>query len=187
MKKLMALSVLLFASLAFAAEKKAGEIVWLDRLDINGVALPGSNVVATAYLKVDSGYYINANRPGPATAAPTQLFITPPPGVRALPTSYPGGAQKMVPGAQTPLMVYEDNLMISVPLLLVNPSFPLNIPAVLTFQPTKGATRQPAMRYNFTIAIPKSTNAPPAATKAMSPMAPPKAPTSPTTPPKKGK
>jgi hypothetical protein len=187
MKKLLALSVLLATATAFSAEKRPGEIVWLDRLDISGTALPGSNVVATASFKVESGYYINANRPGLANAAPTQLFFTPPAGVRALPLALPGGTAKPIPGTTTPLMVYEDGFSVSIPLTLANPAFPLNFPAVLNFVPTKGTARQPAMRYSFTITIPRSTNAPPPAAKSATNPPAAKAPMSSTPQPKKGK
>ncbi|PYJ63628.1 MAG: hypothetical protein DME24_00945 [Verrucomicrobia bacterium] len=143
-----------FAVAAAEAQKKPGEAASLDRVEIQGDAKAGDNVVAVVHVKLEKNWHVQSNKPSEPTFIPTVLTLAPTPGVKVTTIKYPEGKSEKVQGLAKPLSVYEEDFQINVLLALdARAKLPLTIPAVLTYQACQGASCYPPKRLKLDIAV----------------------------------
>lgn len=141
----------------------------------SGDALPGSNCIVTVSYKIQPGYYLHSNRPTVPRTTATVIQVGTIGATRALPPAYSATGQKTIPGIAAPVPVYEGSLTAQIAIVLApNAVFPVTLPGVVSYAPVneKTHTAGRAEQVRFSIAIPRSTNPPPA--KANSPTPDPK-------------
>ncbi len=143
-----------FAVAAAEAQKKPGEAASLDKVEIQGDAKAGGNVVAVVHVKLEKNWHVQSNKPSEPTFIPTVLMLAPTPGVKVTTIKYPEGKTEKVAGLAKPLSVYEEDFQINV-LLTLDPraKLPLTIPAVLSYQACQGATCYPPKKLKLEIAV----------------------------------
>ena len=143
-----------FAVAAAEAQKKPGEAASLDRVEIQGDAKAGDNVVAVVHVKLEKNWHVQSNKPSEPTFIPTVLTLAPTPGVKVTTIKYPEGKSEKVQGLAKPLSVYAEDFQINVLLALdARAKLPLTIPAVLTYQACQGASCYPPKRLKLEIAV----------------------------------
>ena len=143
-----------FAVAAAEAQKKPGEAASLDKVEIQGAAKAGGNVVAVVHVKLEKNWHVQSNKPSEPTFIPTVLTLAPTPGVKVTTIKYPEGKSEKVQGLAKPLSVYEEDFQINVLLALdARAKLPLTIPAVLTYQACQGASCYPPKRLKLDIAV----------------------------------
>ena len=143
-----------FAVAAAEAQKKPGEAASLDRVEIQGDAKAGDNVVAVVHVKLEKNWHVQSNKPSEPTFIPTVLTLAPTPGVKVTTIKYPEGKSEKVQGLAKPLSVYEEDFQINVLLALdARAKLPLTIPAVLTYQACQGATCYPPKKLKLEIVV----------------------------------
>jgi len=143
-----------FAVSAAEAQKKPGEAASLDKVEIQGDAKPGGNVVAVVRVKLEKNWHVQSNKPSEPNFFPTELTPAPTPGVTVTTIKYPEGKSEKVQGLAKPLSVYAEDFRINVLLTLdARARIPLTIPAVLSYQACQGATCYPPKRLKFDITL----------------------------------
>ena len=155
-RSFLALAVLAssFAVAAAEAQKKPGEAASLDKVEIQGDAKAGGNVVAVVHVKLEKNWHVQSNKPSEPNYIPTVLMLAPTPGVTVTTIKYPEGKSEKVAGLAKPLSVYEEDFQINVLLALdARAKLPLTIPAVLTYQACQGASCYPPKRLKLEIAV----------------------------------
>ena len=87
-------------------------------------------------LKIRNGFHINSRTPSEDYLIPTDLQVEPPPGFKAGAVAYPKGQLRSFAFSKKPLNVYEDTVILRVPLTtLANaPIGPQDIPLKLRYQ-----------------------------------------------------
>ena len=82
-RSFLALAVLAssFAVAAAEAQKKPGEAASLDKVEIQGDAKPGGNVVAVVRVKLEKNWHVQSNKPSEPNFIRTVLTPAPTPGV----------------------------------------------------------------------------------------------------------
>jgi len=157
MKRSFLALVLLASSFAVAAaeaKKKPGEAASLDKVEIQGDAKAGGNVVAVVHVKLEKNWHVQSNKPSESNFIPTVLMLAPTPGVTVTTIKYPEGKSEKVQGIAKPLSVYEEDFQINVLLALdARAKLPLTIPAVLTYQACQGATCYPPKKLKLEIVV----------------------------------
>ena len=150
----LALLALSFAVVAAEAQKKPGEAASLDKVEIQGDAKAGGNVVAVVHVKLEKNWHVQSNKPSEPNYIPTVLMLAPTPGVTVTTIKYPEGKSEKVAGLAKPLSVYEEDFQINVLLALdARAKLPLTIPAVLTYQACQGASCYPPKKLKLEIAV----------------------------------
>src|SRR5439155_4315953 len=130
MRNIFPLVALLTLPLAAAEQRKPGEAASLDKVEIQGEAKPGGNVVAIVHVKLEKNWHVQSNKPSEPSFIPTVLSLSPTPGVKSSTVRYPAGKAEKVQGVQKPLSVYEEEFQINVLLTLdARAKLPLTIPA----------------------------------------------------------
>ena len=155
-RSFLALAVLAssFAVAAAEAQKKPGEAASLDKVEIQGDAKAGGNVVAVVHVKLEKNWHVQSNKPSEPNYIPTVLMLAPTPGVTVTTIKYPEGKSEKVQGLAKPLSVYAEDFRINVLLTLdARARIPLTIPAVLSYQACQGATCYPPKRLKFDITL----------------------------------
>ena len=155
-RSFLALAVLAssFAVAAAEAQKKPGEAASLDKVEIQGDAKAGGNVVAVVHVKLEKNWHVQSNKPSEPNYIPTVLMLAPTPGVTVTTIKYPEGKSEKVAGLAKPLSVYAEDFRINVLLTLdARARIPLTIPAVLTYQACQGASCYPPKRLKLEIAV----------------------------------
>ena len=157
MRNIFAFIALLAMPLVIAAaepQKKPGEAASLDKVEIQGDAKPGGNVVAVVRVKLEKNWHVQSNKPSEPNFIPTVLTPAPTPGVTVTTIKYPEGKSEKVQGLAKPLSVYAEDFRINVLLTLdARARIPLTIPAVLSYQACQGATCYPPKRLKFDITL----------------------------------
>ena len=154
MRNIFPLVALLTLPLAAAEQGKPGEAARLDKVEIQGEAKPGGNVVAIVHVKLEKNWHVQSNKPSEPSFIPTVLSLSPTPGVKSSTVKYPAGKAEKVQGVQKPLSVYEEEFQINVLLTLdARAKLPLTIPAVLNYQACQGATCYPPKKLKFDIVL----------------------------------
>lgn len=155
--KLLSIPVLLgilLLPLSLPAQKKLGEAVTLESVEIKGAPVPGSRVIAVAKFKLDKGFHVHSNKPSQPEFIATVLKVGEARGAKAGTISYPEGKSEKVEGLEKPLSVFEDHFEISVPIGLSGTArLPLTIPATLNYQACKGAQCYRPFDLKFDIPI----------------------------------
>ena len=143
-----------FAIVAAEAQKKPGEAASIGKVEIQGEAKPGGNVVAVVHVKLEKDWHVQSNKPSEPNFIPTALALTPTTGVKVTTLKYPEGKPEKVPGLTKPLSVYEEDFQINVLLTLdARVKLPLTIPAVLSYQACQGASCYPPKKLKLDIVI----------------------------------
>ena len=157
MRNIFAFIALLAMPLAIRAaetQKKPGEAASLDKVEIQGDAKAGGNVVAVVHVKLEKNWHVQSNKPSEPNYIPTVLMLAPTPGVTVTTIKYPEGKSEKVAGLAKPLSVYEEDFQINVLLALdARAKLPLTIPAVLTYQACQGASCYPPKKLKLEIAV----------------------------------
>lgn len=136
-------------------------------VSIEPVARAGSFQLAVV-LKIRNGFHINARKPSAEYLIPTDLRLNLPPGFKSAgEVFYPHGQLKTFAFSKTPLNVYQDQVILRVP-LIVAPDAPLgaqHIPLKLRYQACSNEVCLPPVTLDVdapvTIAA-KSSNSRPA-------------------------
>ncbi len=151
---LIALLGLPWVGAAAEAQKKPGEAASIGKVEIQGDAKPGGNVVAVVHVKLEKNWHVQSNKPSDPNYIPTVLTLSPPPGVKPKTIKYPQGTSEKVQGLAKPLSVYDGDFQISVPLTLDgNAKLPLTIPATLSYQACQGASCYPPKKLKLEIVV----------------------------------
>src|SRR2546430_17195133 len=87
-----------FAIRAGETQKKPGEAASLDKVEIQGDAKPGGNVVAVVRVKLEKNWHVQSNKPSEPNFIPTVLTPAPTPGVTVTTIKYPEGKSEKVQG-----------------------------------------------------------------------------------------
>ena len=154
MKNLFVLLALVTLPISVAAQKKPGEAASIGKVEIQGDAKPGGNVVAVVQVKLEKAWHVQSNKPSEANFIPTVLTLAPTPGVKEKAIKYPEGKAEKVQGLAKPLSVYDGDFQISAMLTLdAKATLPLGIPATLSYQACQGATCYPPKKLKFDIAL----------------------------------
>jgi len=157
MKNIFAFVALLGMPLVIAAaepQKKPGEAASIDKVEIQGDAKPGGNVVAVVRVKLEKNWHVQSNKPSEPNFIPTVLTLAPTPGVKVTTIKYPEGKSEKVQGIAKPLSIYAEDFQINVLLELdARAKLPRTIPAVLTYQACQGASCYPPKRLKFDITL----------------------------------
>jgi len=154
MKSLFVLFALVSLPIAAMAQKKPGEAASIGKLDIQGDAKPGGNVVAIVHVKLEKAWHVQSNKPSEPNFIPTELKLATTPGVKVTTIKYPEGKAEKVQGLEKPLSVYEGDFQISASLTLdAKARLPLTIPATLSYQACQGATCYPPKKVKFDIPV----------------------------------
>src|SRR5881275_724437 len=85
-----------FAIVAAEAQKKPGEAASIGKVEIQGDAKPGGNVVAVVHVKLEKNWHVQSNQPSDPNYIPTVLTLSPPPGVKPKTIKYPQGSSEKV-------------------------------------------------------------------------------------------
>src|SRR5439155_102858 len=91
MKNLFVLLALLTLPISALAQKKPGEAASIGKVEIQGDAKPGDNVVATVQVKLEKAWHVQSNKPSEPNFIPTVLTLAPTPGVKVTAIKYPEG------------------------------------------------------------------------------------------------
>src|SRR6059058_2535781 len=154
MKNLFVVLALLAVPISAVAQKKPGEAASIGKVEIQGDAKPGGNVVVILHVKLEKAWHVQSNKPSEANFIPTVLALAPTPGVKVTTIKYPEGKSEKVQGLAKPLSVYAEDFQINVLLALdARAKLPLTIPAVLTYQACQGASCYPPKRLKLEIAV----------------------------------
>jgi hypothetical protein len=154
MKKSLFVLLLLTLTICAAAQKKTGEAASIGKVEIQGDAKPGGNVVAIVPVKLEKAWHVQSNKPSEPNYIPTVLELAPVPGVKVTTIKYPEGKAEKVQGQAKPLSVYDGDFQISALLTLdAKARLPLTIPATLNYQACQGATCYPPKKLKFDIAV----------------------------------
>jgi DsbC/DsbD-like thiol-disulfide interchange protein len=145
---------LTFAAVAAEPPKKPGEAASIEKVEVQGDAKAGGNVVAVVHVKLEKNWHVQSNKPSAPNFIPTELKLTPTPGVKVTTIKYPEGKSDKVQGLAKPLSVYEENFQINVLLALdARVKLPLTIPATLSYQACQGANCYPPKRLKVEIPL----------------------------------
>jgi DsbC/DsbD-like thiol-disulfide interchange protein len=140
MRTLICLLISCAMPLAAFAQKKLGEAVSLDGVEIKGEAIPGGRVTAVLKFKLEKGYHTHSNKPSEPQFIATVLTLGEAKGVKAGTVAYPEGKSEKVAGLAKPLSVYEDHFELSVPIGITPAAkLPVTILASLHYQACQGA------------------------------------------------
>ena len=154
MKRIITWCALLALPTVALAQKKIGEAVSLDKVEIQGAVKPGGAFTAVVQFKLDKGYHTHSNKPSEPNFIATVLTLEPRDGVKVGTVKYPGGKSEKVQGLEKPLSVYEDQFQLSVPVTLdAKARLPLSIPATLSYQACQGATCYPPKKLKFDVVV----------------------------------
>jgi len=154
MKNLFAWLALLALPISAVAQKKPGEAASIGKVQVQGDAKPGGDVVANVQVKLEKAWHVQSNKPSEPNFIPTELKLAPTPGVKVTTIKYPEGKAEKVQGLEKPLSVYEGDFQISASLTLdAKARLPLTIPATLSYQACQGATCYPPKKLKFDLAI----------------------------------
>src|SRR5437667_4535697 len=154
MKNLFAVLALLAVPISAVAQKKPGEAASIRKVEIQGDAKPGGNVVAIVHVKLEKAWRLQSNKPSEPNFIPTELKLAPTPGVKVTTIKYPEGKAEKVEGLSKPLSVYDGDFQITALLTLdAKARLPLTIPATLSYQACQGATCYPPRKLKFDIAV----------------------------------
>ncbi len=154
MKNLFVLLALLTLPISALAQKNPGEAASIGKVEIQGDAKPGDNVVAIVQVKLEKAWHVQSNKPSEPNFIPTVLTLAPTPGVKVTAIKYPEGKPEKVQGLAKPLSVYDGDFQISALLTLdAKARLPLTIPATLSYQACQGATCYPPKKVKFDIAV----------------------------------
>src|SRR5437667_12064374 len=154
MESLFVAIALMTMPLAGLAEKKPGEAASIEKVEIQGDAKPGGNIVAVVHVKLEKNWHVQSNKPSDPNYIPTVLMLSPRPGVKPKTIKYPQGTSEKVQGLAKPLSVYDGDFQISVPLTLDgNAKLPLTIPATLSYQACQGASCYPPKKLKLEIVV----------------------------------
>ncbi len=154
MKTCFLLLALLTLPISAVAQKKPGEAATIGRVEIQGDAKPGGNVVAIVHVKLEKAWHVQSNKPSEPNFFATVLKLAPTPGVKVTTIKYPEGKAEKVQGLAKPLSVYDGDFQISALLTLdAKARLPLTIPATLSYQACRGATCYPPKKLKFDIAV----------------------------------
>ena len=160
MESLFVAIALMTMPLAGLAEKKPGEAASIEKVEIQGDAKPGGNIVAVVHVKLEKNWHVQSNKPSEPSYIPTVLTLSPTPGVKPGTIKYPEGKSEKVQGIAKPLSVYDGDFQISA---LVNldakAGLPLTIPATLSYQACQGATCYPPKKLKFDIVVGREVKA----------------------------
>src|SRR5439155_21771943 len=144
MRNIFPLVALLTLPLAAAEQGKPGEAARLDKVEIQGEAKPGGNVVAVVHVKLEKNWHVQSNKPSEPSYIPTVLNLSPTPGVKPGTIKYPEGKSEKVQGLEKPRSVYDGDFQISALLNLdAKAKLPLTIPATVKYRACHGATCYP--------------------------------------------
>ena len=137
------------------AQKKLGEAVSLDGVEIKGEAIAGGRITAVIKFKLEQGYHTHSNKPSEPQFIATVLTLSEAKGVKAGTIGYPEGKAEKVAGLAKPLSVYEDHFQISVPIGITPAAkLPVTIPASLHYQACQGAQCYRPYDLKFDLVIP---------------------------------
>jgi len=136
------------------AQKKPGEAASIAKVEIQGDAKPGGNVVAKVHVKLETAWHLQSNKPSEPNFIPTELKLAPTAGVKVTSIKYPEGKSEKVQGLEKPLSVYDGDFQISALLTFdAKARLPLTIPATLSYQACQGATCYPPKKLKFDLAV----------------------------------
>ncbi len=134
--------------------KKPGEAASIAKIETQGDAKPGGNVVAVVQVKLEKNWHVQSNKPSEPTFIPTVLTLSPTPGIKVTSIKYPEGKSEKVQGLEKPLSVYAEDFQIQAQLTLeAKAKLPLAIPATLGYQACQGATCYPPKKLKFEIVV----------------------------------
>jgi len=154
MKTRFLLLALMALPISAVAQKKPGEAASIGKVEIQGDAKPGGNVVAIVHVKLEKDWHVQSNKPSEPNYIPTVLTLTATPAVKVTTIKYPEGKAEKVQGLSKPLSVYDGDFQISASLSLdAKAKLPLTIPATLSYQACQGATCYPPKKLKFDIAV----------------------------------
>ena len=154
MKNFLVLLALLTLPISVMAQKKPDEAASIGKVEIQGDAKPGGNVVANVQVKLEKAWHVQSNKPSEPNFFATVLKLAPTPGVKVTTIKYPEGEAEKVQGLAKPLSVYDGDFQISALLTLdAKARLPLTIPATLSYQACQGATCYPPKKLKFDIAV----------------------------------
>ena len=140
---------------AAVAQKKPGEAVSLDGIEIKGDAIPGGRATAVIKFKLEKGYHSHSNKPSEPQYIATVLTLSEAKGVKAGTVAYPEGKSEKVAGLPKPLSVYEDHFELSVPIGITSAAkLPVTIPASLHYQACQGSQCYRPYDLKFEIVLP---------------------------------
>ena len=154
MKYIFAWLALVALPISALAQEKPGEAASIGKVEIQGDAKPGGNVVANIQVKLKKAWHVQSNKPSEPNYIPTELKLAPTPGVKVTTIKYPEGKSEKVQGLEKPLSVYEGEFQINASLTLdAKAKLPLAIPATLSYQACQGATCYPPKKLKFDFAL----------------------------------
>ena len=149
MKRIICLSICLFASWSLYAQKKEGEAASIKNVEIRGEIKPGATVTALIDVIVEKDYQVQSHKPSNPDLVPTLLTLNPPRGVKAGSIKYPEGKTEKDKGP-----VYEKQFQISVPLgISMDAVLPLKVPATLRCQACKAVICYRPQELKFEIGL----------------------------------
>jgi len=150
----LALLALTFAAAAAEPQKKPGEAASIEKVEVQGDAKAGGNVVAVVHVKLEKDWHTQSNKPSEPNFIPTVLTLTPTAGVKSSTIKYPEGKSEKVQGLAKPLSVYDGDFQITVLLTLdARAKLPFTIPAMLNYQACQGATCYPPKKLKLDIIV----------------------------------
>ncbi len=134
--------------------KKPGEAATIEKVEIQGDAKPGGTVVAVVRVKLEKDWHVQSHKPSEPSFIPTEIKLSPTPGVKSSTIKYPEGKAEKVAGLAKPLSVYEGDFQVTVRITLdAKARLPLTLPATLSYQACQGATCYPPKKLKFDIKI----------------------------------
>ena len=136
MRNIFPLVALLTLPLAAAEQRKPGEAASLDKVEIQGEAKPGGNLVAIVHVKLEKDWHVQSNKPSEPNFFATVLKLAPTPGVKVTTIKYPEGKAEKVEGLAKPLSVYDGDFQITALLL-----WPFSFAVTLLLRPRVTAGR----------------------------------------------
>src|SRR5439155_19468086 len=96
MKNLFVVLALLAVPISAEAQKKPGEAASIGKVEIQGDAKPGGNVVAIVHVKLEKAWHVQSNKPSEPNYIPTVLTLALTPGVKVTAVKYPEGKAEKV-------------------------------------------------------------------------------------------
>jgi thiol:disulfide interchange protein len=96
----------------------------------------GSTVRGLVQVSLPEGFHVQSDEPRDPSLIPTQLFVSPPPGIEVTEVVYPAATEFVLPGYGQPLLVFEHTFLVGVEIRVadVSPPGAVRIPARVRYQ-----------------------------------------------------
>ena len=105
-------------------------------------------------VKLEKDWHVQSHKPSEPSYIPTEIKLSPTPGVKSSAIKYPEGKAEKIAGLAKPLSIYDSDFQVSVLITLdAKARLPLTLPATLSYQACQGASCYPPKKLKLEIVV----------------------------------